>query len=42
MKMHIKFWLGILKGRDHSEDLGIIKVDLRETWCEAVGWIYLA
>jgi hypothetical protein len=21
--MHIKFWLEILKGRDHSEDLGV-------------------
>jgi len=32
MKMHIKFWSENLKGRDHSEDLGIdiIGIDVRE------------
>jgi hypothetical protein len=41
--MHIKFWLENLKERDHMEDLGVngnIKIDLRETGWQVVGWIH--
>jgi hypothetical protein len=40
-----KFRLGNLKGRDHSEDLGIYgrkKVDLKGIVWEGVDWIHLA
>jgi len=44
-KRGIIFWLGNLKGWDHSEDLGIdwdnIKMDLSETGWECVNWFYL-
>jgi hypothetical protein len=35
-----------LKGRNHSEDLGVdggddIRIDLREIVCEGVDWMYL-
>jgi hypothetical protein len=43
--MHKKFWLKILKGRDHSDNLGVrednIKIDLREVGLEVVDWIDL-
>jgi hypothetical protein len=32
-----------MKGRDHSEDLGVdTKVDLKHIWYEVVDWIHLA
>jgi hypothetical protein len=45
--MHIKFWLGSLKGRDHPENLGVdgrtnIKIVVKEIVCEDVDWIHLA
>jgi hypothetical protein len=41
--MYTKFWLGNLKGRDHSEDLDIdgenyIKMDFKEIDWESVDW----
>lgn len=47
IKIHTKFWLGILKGRDHMEDLGldpriILKRVLGKIWFRAVDWIYVA
>jgi len=39
-------WLENLSVRDHFKDVGvggsIIKMDLEEVKCEAVGWIHLA
>jgi hypothetical protein len=46
MRIHTIFWSKILKGRDHTEDLGvdgriICKVDLREIGCEGgTGFIW--
>jgi hypothetical protein len=42
--MHRKFWSENLKGRDHSEDLGIdgrilLEMYLRETGYDGVDWI---
>jgi hypothetical protein len=43
--MHTIFWLGNLKGRDHSEDLGIngnISMDVRELRLEVwTGFMWL-
>jgi hypothetical protein len=47
-EINTKFWLEILKERDHSKDLGRrtwednIKMDLRETGFGDVDWIYTA
>jgi hypothetical protein len=37
------FWLGNLKERDHSVDLGIdgVSMDFNKEMCELVDWIYL-
>jgi hypothetical protein len=43
--MHTKFRLENLKGRDHSEALGVdekLKMALREIELEVVDWIHLA
>jgi hypothetical protein len=44
--MHTLFWLEILKGREHLEDLGIdgdnSRVDLREIVWKGVEWMHLA
>jgi hypothetical protein len=40
--MHIKFWLGSLRERDHLEDLGVGKMDLKKIGMERVDLIYLA
>jgi hypothetical protein len=46
--MHRKFWSENLKGRDHSEDLGIdvklyrIKLDTRKIWWKGMDWMHLA
>jgi hypothetical protein len=43
--MHTKLWSRNLKGRDHSEDLGVdgsIRMYLREIGGKFGGWIYLA
>jgi hypothetical protein len=44
--MLAKFWLGSLKGRGCSEELGLngsfFYIDLRETGLEGVDWIHLA
>jgi hypothetical protein len=38
-----EFWLGNVKGRDHSEYVGIDeKMGLRETRWEGVDWIHMA
>jgi len=48
LKMHTKFCLANLKGRDHVQDLHIhrweenIRMDLRETGWEGVDSIHLA
>jgi hypothetical protein len=46
MKMHTVFWSENLKGRDHSEDLGVderlIIIDVRKIRLECVDWIHLA
>jgi hypothetical protein len=39
--MHAIFCLENLKGRDHSEDLGV-NGNLREIRCEGVDWMRLA
>jgi hypothetical protein len=43
--MHTVFWLENLKGRDHSEDLGIdgdnIRMDVREIGWKGVDWLHL-
>jgi len=45
--MHIKFWVGYLKGRDHSKDIGVygkggkIRMDLREIGWEGMDQIHL-
>jgi hypothetical protein len=43
--MHTKFWSEKLKGRNHSDDLGMNKeniiMDLREIGWEGVDWIRL-
>jgi hypothetical protein len=38
--MYKIFWLEILKGREHSEDLGV-GMDLREIVWEVVEWMHL-
>jgi hypothetical protein len=45
--VHTKFWAENLKGRDHSEDLGVkwednIKIDFREMGWKGVDWVHLA
>jgi hypothetical protein len=46
MRNIYKFWAENLKGRNHSEDLGIdgrnIRMDLTGTEWEVVDWIHLA
>jgi hypothetical protein len=40
--MRTKFWLEILKGRDHSDECTrCIKMDLTEIVLEGVDWIHL-
>jgi hypothetical protein len=40
--MHTEFWSEILRGREHSEDLGIDgKMDLNKTGWEGMDWIHL-
>jgi hypothetical protein len=41
--MHAVFCFENMKGKDHSEDLGVDgKMDLWETGWEGVGWMHLA
>jgi hypothetical protein len=40
--MHTAFSSGNLNGRDHSEDLGVEGMELREIWWKAVDWIHVA
>jgi hypothetical protein len=45
--MYTVVWLENLKGRDHSEEVGVdgnvnIRMDLRETAWEVVDWMHLA
>jgi hypothetical protein len=45
-EMHTRFWLENLKGRDHSEDLGIDGKIILEwilgKWGEGVDWMHMA
>jgi hypothetical protein len=44
--MHTRFWLEILKGRNHSEELGVDGKIILEwilgKWWNAVDWFHLA
>jgi hypothetical protein len=40
--MHSKFWSETPKGTDYSEDLGDIRIDLRDTGWKNVEWFYVA
>jgi hypothetical protein len=45
-EIHTTFWLEIVKGREHLEDLGVdwddIRMDLKEIGWQIVDWMHLA